>query len=90
MAKKTFRKPSQIKAESDDQVAKAKPFLDRIDELKTEKAEQVNYYGGLIDRVRKSGKLNDLQLSDWRDGIYAMPEDDRPAAIEAKVTELGL
>ena len=94
MAKKTFRKPSEIaanaKAERDAIEQKTKQNRKRLEALKAEKAEQINHYGKEIDKIRKSGKLKVEQFAEWRNAVYQLPEDERGAAIETKVAELDL
>lgn len=89
-----FRKPSEIKADADKErdliEQKSRPHLDKIEGLKTEKAGQINHYGAEIGKIRASQKMPLEEFAVWRTAVYELDEDDRPAEIERKVTELGL
>jgi hypothetical protein len=94
----SFRKPSEIKADADKaQVAldnAAAPHRAKLEELKAEKATQINHYGNRIGEIRKKALagagITVEQFVEWRNLLYEAAEDDRPAIIETKATELGV
>lgn len=90
-------KPSEIAARLAEIEALAKPLRDQLqplneqaEALRQQKAAVVNEYGVKIRRVRDESKLKSAEFVAWRNAILAMPEDDRAAAIDAKLTEVGL
>lgn len=93
-----MRKPSEIRADLDRENQAldraAAPIRDRIEALKSEKADQINHYGERIGAIRKAalgnGPLTVEQFVEWRNLLMEEAEDDRPAIIDAKCDELGV
>lgn len=95
-------KPSELRAQRRqlrqriDQI-KADPLLVELNQkeeeeenLRKQHSDLINSVGVKIRSLRESGKLTGQDFIDFRNGIYRLDEDDREAAVDAKVQELGL
>lgn len=74
-------KPSELNA-------KIQKMSDELEAVRAEKAVIIDRVGKKIDRVQKSKKISGEEFVEWRMGLYGLPEDDREAAVDAKLAEL--
>lgn len=58
------------------------------DKARDDKAVIINRVGEKIGRIR--GKLTGQPFVEFREHLYSIPEDDREAAVDSKLSELGL
>jgi len=78
-------KPSELNALIGDETKSSEEREQAI----ADKAVLINRVGEKIRSMRDGGKLTGQLFADFRESLYSIPEDDREAAVDAKIAELG-